>query len=596
MQSTFGRLARRAGLGAMVCLSVLWVGAGGVAGATPAPLVAATQAAPLAPGAGYGAAAQAGRVRLVQRLLARQGWAPGGVDGLYGPATEAAVARFQGAAGLAADGVVGPHTARALTQTARGALRRGAGYQTAQGSRRVRALQRRLSAAGFEPGPADGRFGPRTEAAVARLQQAARLNASGSLDSPTRRALTHPPSQTNRPATARLGHIGPRVLGSVTIRPLATPTDRPGDGVGPGLAIAIAAAGLLAGMLCGALWNRYRSRPKPAPADDRPTEPQPQQPQPQPQLVAVQAPQRRDRHPQSEARTGGDESAPDQDYLSVPKTGGPQARAVGWRKDQPQPQRLVAAPAPRPARRLQAVPRPDPQPAPAPPQPAPVRAVGYVSVPRADGGGGVLEAQAEAIGRLCAQRGWELLHLVRDTENGHPKGMERPGLLYALERIAQGEASCLVVSELERLSRSAADLGRIVDWIDQRQGRLVAIDLRLDTGSAQGRLTARTLVAVGQWEGRRIAEQTKKGLAAARARRATTGRPAVADIPALKQRIVAMRQNGMTLQAIADQLNQQNIPTLRGGTQWRPSSVQAAAGYRRPKQKPNRRRNPKEEA
>jgi DNA invertase Pin-like site-specific DNA recombinase len=115
----------------------------------------------------------------------------------------------------------------------------------------------------------------------------------------------------------------------------------------------------------------------------------------------------------------------------------------------------------------------------------------------------------------------------------------------------------------------------------------VAIDLRLDTGSAQGRLTARTLVAVGQWEGRRIAQQTKKGLAAARARRAATGRPAVADIPALKQRIQTMRQAGMTLQAIADQLNQENTPTLRGGTQWRPSSVQAAAGYRRPKPKQN---------
>jgi DNA invertase Pin-like site-specific DNA recombinase len=217
-----------------------------------------------------------------------------------------------------------------------------------------------------------------------------------------------------------------------------------------------------------------------------------------------------------------------------------------------------------------------------------VRAVGYVSVPSAAGGdGGGLEAQAEAIGRLCGQRGWQLLHVVRDVENGHPKGMERPGLLYALERIAQGEASCLVVSELERLSRSAADLGRIVDWLDQHDGRLVAIDLRLDTGSAQGRLTARTLVAVGQWEGRRIAQQTKKGLAAARARRATTGRPAVADIPALKQRIQTMRQAGMTLQAIADQLNQENTPTLRGGTQWRPSSVQAAAGYRRPKPKQN---------
>jgi hypothetical protein len=38
----------------------------------------------------------------------------------------------------------------------------------------------------------------------------------------------------------------------------------------------------------------------------------------------------------------------------------------------------------------------------------------------------------------------------------------------------------------------------------------------------------------------------------------------------------------MTLQAIADRLNEEGIPTLRGGKQWRPSSVQAATGYRRP--------------
>jgi DNA invertase Pin-like site-specific DNA recombinase len=140
-----------------------------------------------------------------------------------------------------------------------------------------------------------------------------------------------------------------------------------------------------------------------------------------------------------------------------------------------------------------------------------------------------------------------------------------------------------VVSELERLSRSAADLGRIVEWIDEREARLIAIDLRLDTGSAQGRLTARVLSEVGEWEGRRIADQTRKGLAAARASRVKTGRPAVEDMPLLKEQIVTMRNEGMTLQAIADHLNAEGVATLRGGTEWRPSSVQAAAGYRRPK-------------
>lgn len=42
-----------------------------------------------------------------------------------------------------------------------------------------------------------------------------------------------------------------------------------------------------------------------------------------------------------------------------------------------------------------------------------------------------------------------------------------------------------------------------------------------------------------------------------------------------------MRNRGMTLQAIADELNQQGVPTVRGGTKWRHSSVQATIGYRR---------------
>jgi hypothetical protein len=45
-----------------------------------------------------------------------------------------------------------------------------------------------------------------------------------------------------------------------------------------------------------------------------------------------------------------------------------------------------------------------------------------------------------------------------------------------------------------------------------------------------------------------------------------------------------MRASGMTLQAIADALNARGEPTVRGGARWRPSTVQAALGYkRRPK-------------
>ncbi len=70
-------------------------------------------------------------------------------------------------------------------------------------------------------------------------------------------------------------------------------------------------------------------------------------------------------------------------------------------------------------------------------------------------------------------------------------------------------------------------------------------------------------------------------MSAAQRRGAARG-AAVADDPELAARITTMRAGGMSLQAIADALNDAGVPTLRGGSRWRPSSVQAATGYKRP--------------
>jgi peptidoglycan hydrolase-like protein with peptidoglycan-binding domain len=53
-------------------------------------------------------------VAALQFMLQRRGYSPGSVDGGYGPATAATVARFQAAVGLAADGHAGSSTLRAM--------------------------------------------------------------------------------------------------------------------------------------------------------------------------------------------------------------------------------------------------------------------------------------------------------------------------------------------------------------------------------------------------------------------------------------------------------------------------------------------------
>lgn len=60
-----------------------------------------------------------------------------------------------------------------------GLLARGAGYGSRDGSAPVRELQRRLRALGDAPGPIDGLYGPRTEGAVQRFQQAHTLAVDG---------------------------------------------------------------------------------------------------------------------------------------------------------------------------------------------------------------------------------------------------------------------------------------------------------------------------------------------------------------------------------------------------------------------------------
>ena len=199
-----------------------------------------------------------------------------------------------------------------------------------------------------------------------------------------------------------------------------------------------------------------------------------------------------------------------------------------------------------------------------------VTAIGYVA--------GDLHTQCEAIDRLCARRGWQLMSLIHDLGPVKGPAHKRPGLGGALERLLVGDATCLVVADLRVLCRSVGELGGVLDALEQANARLVALDPPVDTGTLAGRVAVRTLAAVSEWERTRTLERSRRGLAAAREQGAV--QPTIQ--PSLKRQIMRMRGAGMTLQAIVDVLNAEGVPTVRGGSMWRPSSVQAAIGYRRP--------------
>jgi peptidoglycan hydrolase-like protein with peptidoglycan-binding domain len=105
-------------------------------------------------------------VKALQEALIELDFKPGAVDGVFGVFTESAVKMFQSWANLDQDGIVGPLTWEKLDDADKSdpTLKEGS-HGVA-----VRGLQRRLLAQGYDLGEIDGRFGPKTEAAVKRFQ------------------------------------------------------------------------------------------------------------------------------------------------------------------------------------------------------------------------------------------------------------------------------------------------------------------------------------------------------------------------------------------------------------------------------------------
>jgi peptidoglycan hydrolase-like protein with peptidoglycan-binding domain len=114
-------------------------------------------------------------VEKLQRRLAKLGFAPGPVDGAYGPRTKAAVEAFQMLAGLKRNGRANARTVASLEEyrTEVTVLKAG------DTGRAVKKLQKRLAAAPFDPGPADGAYGPKTVEAVWALEKLAGVPVDG---------------------------------------------------------------------------------------------------------------------------------------------------------------------------------------------------------------------------------------------------------------------------------------------------------------------------------------------------------------------------------------------------------------------------------
>lgn len=151
----------------------------------------------------------------------------------------------------------------------------------------------------------------------------------------------------------------------------------------------------------------------------------------------------------------------------------------------------------------------------------------------------------------------------------------RPGLRQALTRLDDpaDAAETLVTAHADQDPRTLltlTDRARAAGW------RLVLPALTVDTATPAGDLLITVMAAITAYQHQVISHQTRQALQALKDQGVTLGRPRNLD-QATADRITRLRQEGRTLQEIADLLNAEGVPTASGAGRWQPTTIRRVA-------------------
>lgn len=155
------------------------------------------------------------------------------------------------------------------------------------------------------------------------------------------------------------------------------------------------------------------------------------------------------------------------------------------------------------------------RPAFSPPRPA-RRLIGYARVSTDE------QATDAQVDELRAA-GCQIIH----QEHGSGASRARPVLARLMCEIGPGDV--LVVVRLDRLARSVSHLLAVIEDLEGRQAHFRSLRDPIDTSTPQGMFSLQVLGAVAQLERALIAERTKAGMRAAKARGKIAGNPGLRE-------------------------------------------------------------------
>lgn len=191
-----------------------------------------------------------------------------------------------------------------------------------------------------------------------------------------------------------------------------------------------------------------------------------------------------------------------------------------------------------------------------------------------------LDAQERSLTHAAGMHGFTDFQIIREEGRSGKSISGRPLLKKALLMLETGEANTLIVTRLDRLSRSVRDFLNIIDHSRKYKWRLIMLDLNLDTSSHSSIFVVTIMAAMAEMERGMISERAKD---IHKDRREQPDKRWGIDLGPkplieydLRNEIIKKRDAGVSYQAIAKDFNTRGIPTSNGGKEWYASTVRHA--------------------
>lgn len=194
-----------------------------------------------------------------------------------------------------------------------------------------------------------------------------------------------------------------------------------------------------------------------------------------------------------------------------------------------------------------------------------------------------LEAQQHKINAYCTVKDWLLTEVIID-DGISAKNLNRPGIEILISKVYAKEIKTVVVCKLDRLTRSVADLNKLLELFNKYDVALVSLAESLDATTATGRLMMNLLASVSQWEREIIGERTKEAISFLKEQEKIYSRPVfgyienngvmekdLEDEKTLKL-IKELKKQGCSYRKIAGELNYREVKTKRSG-RWHANTI-----------------------